>query len=257
MTQRDRLLEAHGSVQTLARGLAVLEALNSHRGVTAAEAAIACRLPRTTTLRLISTLAKLGFVRFDEASRRYFPGARVLSLSAGFDRADLLDEQAGEALRAAADEVRWPMNFSVRDELSMCVRSSTDHASPLAVHKVLPGMRIPLLQCASGLAWLGAQPPQVCTRIVGEALAAPGDVKWSRDQLESEIERTRQRGYAVFRRPERFTTMVGLSVTVRMASGEAAAVCVRFAERAVSVPVAERDFLPKLRAIAERLGGAY
>jgi IclR family transcriptional regulator, mhp operon transcriptional activator len=257
MTQRDRSMETPGSVQTLVRGLTVLEVLNGNRGLTAAEASVACRLPRTTTLRLLSTLVKLGFVRFDEVSRRYFPATRVLSLSAGFDRADLLNEKAGEALREASAEVRWPMHFSVRDEFSMQVRSSTDHASPLAVHKVLPGMRIPLLQCASGLAWLAAQPPEACGPILDEALTRPGEIKWSREQIESEIAQTRQRGYAIFRRPERFTTMVGLSVPVGTAGGEAAAVCVRFAERAVPLRTAEKDFLPRLRAIADRLGGSH
>ncbi len=255
-------METQGSVQTLVRGLTVLEVLNGSRGLTAAEASVACRLPRTTTLRLLSTLVKLGFVRFDDASRRYYPATRVLSLSAGFDRADLLNERAGAVLREAAGEVRWPMHFSVREELSMQVRSSTDHATPLAVHKVLPGMRIPLLQCASGLAWLGTQAPEVCSRIVDAALAVPGaasagETKWNREQLEAELAQTRQRGYAVFRRPERFTTMVGLSVPVGTGDGGTAAVCVRFAERAVPLRTAERDFLPRLRAIAALIGESH
>jgi IclR family mhp operon transcriptional activator len=257
VTQRDRLLEAQGSVQTLVRGLTVLEVLNGNRGLTAAEASVACRLPRTTTLRLLSTLVKLGFVRFDDTNRRYFPATRVLSLSAGFDRADLLNERAGAVLREAAGDVRWPMHFSVREALAMQVRSSTDHDSPLAVHKLLPGMRIPLLQCASGLAWLGAQTPEACERILDEAMAVQGEVKWSREQLDSELAQTRQRGYAIFRRPERFTTMVGLSVPVATASGEAAAVCVRFAERAVPLRTAEKEFLPRLRDIAAQLGDSH
>ena len=257
MTQRDRLLETQGSVQTLVRGLTVLEVLNGNRGLTAAAASVACRLPRTTTLRLLSTLVRLGFVRFDEVSRRYFPATRVLSLSAGFDRADLLNERAGAVLREAAGEVRWPMHFAVREALSMQVRSSTDHVTPLAVHKVLPGMRIPLLQCASGLAWLGTQAPEACNRIVEEALSAPGDVKWSREHLEAALAQTRQRGYAVFRRPERFTTMVGLSVPVGTGDGDTAAVCVRFAERAVPLRTAEREFLPRLRAIAAQISDAH
>jgi hypothetical protein len=41
-----------------------------------------------------------------------------------------------------------------------------------------------------------------------EALTRPGESTWSREQGESELAQTRQRGYATFRRPERFTTIL-------------------------------------------------
>lgn len=240
-------------VQVLRRGLQVLQVVNARPGLCTAQIAAACGLARTTTQRILNTLHNDGFLRRDPANRTYVPSQRVLTLSGGFDRTALVTERAADALLRRTDKVQWPMHFATRDGRAMVVRASTDQTSPLAVHKLLPGIRIPLLQCSAGLAWLAAQPQSARAPVVEEALRDPGEVSWDRPRLEEALHYCESHGHAVFRRPQRVSAMIGLSVPVQLGELGTAAVTVRFAEKAVSLKEAEERFLPELLAAAAQV----
>ncbi len=247
-------MEHRSDVQSLGRGLRILEVVNEHPGSSTAELALACKLPRTTTHRLLVTLAQQGFVRRDEWTQRYLPTSRVLRLVSGFDLTARLTERAQSVLNGMKTSLDWPMNVSTRDQLLMRVRASTDRLNPLAVHKLRPGAGIPLLQCAAGLAWLAAQPAAEREQIIEDAIPQPAEVPWRRSDLERALGETERRGFAVFRRPQRFSALVGISVPVRIDGRVDAALSVQFAERAISVNAACERFLPHLNAAAAALG---
>ncbi|MCU0759872.1 MAG: helix-turn-helix domain-containing protein [Steroidobacteraceae bacterium] len=240
-------------VQVLRRGLQVLQVVNAQPGLCTAQIATACGLARTTTQRILNTLHNDGFLRRDPATRTYVPSQRVLSLSGGFDRTALVTERAADALSQRAGRILWPMHFATRDGRAMVVRASTDQSSPLAVHKLLPGIRIPLLQCSAGLAWLAAQPQSQRTPVLEDALREPGEVAWDRPRLEEALHYCESRGHAVFRRPQRISAMIGLSVPVQLGQFGTAALSVRFAEKAVSLREAEERFVPELLAAAAQV----
>ncbi|MCP5339902.1 MAG: helix-turn-helix domain-containing protein [Sinobacteraceae bacterium] len=240
-------------VQVLRRGLQVLQVVNAQPGLSTAQIAVACGLARTTTQRILNTLHNDGFLRRDPATRTYVPSHRVLSLSGGFDRAALVTERAADALQQRAARIIWPMHFTTRDGCTMVVRASTDQFSPLAVHKMLPGLRIPLLQCSAGLAWLAAQPQSARAPVVEEALRDPGEVSWDRPRLEEALHYCEAHGHAIFRRPQRVSAMIGLAVPVSLGEFGIGALSVRFAEKAVSLKEAEERFVPELLACAAQL----
>ena len=249
-------MDHSSDVQSLLRGLRVLEVVNALPGSCVSEIAVKCQLPRTSTHRLLNTLTHNGFARRDDRTQRYFPTQRVLHLACGFDRAAHLAERARLLLQELSGSISWPMHFSTQDHLTMQIGASTDHVSPLAVEKLLPGQRIPLLQCAAGLAWLASQPGEERRKIVEAEIAKRGEVVWNRPQLESALLETQRRGFAVFRRPQRCTVMVGLSVPVRIEGEVQAALSVRFAESAIPISCAREKFLPALAAAATRLSDA-
>jgi IclR family mhp operon transcriptional activator len=249
-------MERQSDVQSLLRGLMVLEEVNHRPGAVAMDIAVACNLPYTTAHRVLRTLTANGFLRREEGSGRYAPASRVLQLANGYDVQEHLTARAQAELKDLTSDVQWPMHFAIRNELAMQIRASTDRFSPLAVQKLMPGQSIPVLQCAAGLAWLAAQPTEDRDGILDAAMAEPGEIAWSRTQIEKAIATTQQRGYAIFRRPQRFTTMVGLSVPIRVNGAVNAALSVRFAESALQVAAACDRFLPRLRAAAARLGSA-
>ncbi len=246
-------MDYRSEVQSLIRGLQVLEAVNRKPGLVTAEIAVACNLPRTTTHRALTTLTQHGFVRRDEWTLGYLPTGRVLQLAAGFDPTARLTETARSVLEEMTTVVNWPMHFSMPDHFDMRIRASTDRMTPLAVQKLKPGQAIPVLQCAAGLAWLASQPECERNKIVDATIPAPGEVMWKRPQLESTLVETQRRGYALFRRPQRYSAMIGLSVPVRIGGHVDAALSVRFAERALPVAAAREKFLPHLVAAAARL----
>jgi DNA-binding IclR family transcriptional regulator len=177
----------------------------------------------------------------------------VLRLVGGFDTLAYVTERALGVVDGLAREWEWPIDFSTRDHLCMRISVSTDLQNPLSVHKLQPGTRIPLLQCGAGLACLARQADPVRSKLIEAAIKEPGDVVWDRRGLEQVLLKSSQEGFALFRRPQRFTAMVALSVPI-VVNGEAnAALSVRFAERALPVAKAVERYLPRLASAASRL----
>ncbi len=101
-----RPADAEGGSQTLERGLAVLVELGRHpRGLTTAEAAVACGLHRSITHRLLVSLVRTGFADRDAAGRfRVGPAAADLAHGVGVRPARLRDV-AGPVLHRLAVEL--------------------------------------------------------------------------------------------------------------------------------------------------------
>ena len=102
--------------QSLERGLAILSAFRSGRPVLGvSELSREVGLSRSTAHRYIATLATLGYLDQDPASRKYRLGPRVLDL--GFSAINSMDlrEVAAPHLQALSDETGHTVNMAVLD----------------------------------------------------------------------------------------------------------------------------------------------
>jgi IclR family mhp operon transcriptional activator len=248
-------------IQSLLKGLRIIEAINHSPGLILAQIAASCGLPRTTAHRALRTLEQSGFIYREAATARYYPHRRVLGLSCGFDSLAQVTALVREQFDELAQQVAWPLHFSTpqldSDSPQMHVQASTDFVSPLAVEKLLPGRSIPLLQCAAGLAWLSTIAPSDRAPIIERAIRGPceqsSQTRWTAAALEEKLQKTRERGYAEFCWPGRHTDLVGLSVPVQVDDRHSAALSVRFAGTAVPVRDAVARFVPLLRTVANRV----
>ena len=159
--------------QLLVRGLKVLEAVNARPGAITAELCVLCELSRTSTHRILMTLVRNGFAYRDDSTGGFYAAHGVLNLARGYDGAAQLSELAHREFAATSGKVLWPLSLTIAERLTMRVASTTDHESPFAVEKLMPGTRIPVLQCAAGLAWLATVEAQERAAIVEAALAQP------------------------------------------------------------------------------------
>ena len=102
--------------QSLERGLAILSAFRSGRPLLGvSDLAREVGLSRSTTHRYIATLAALGYLQQDQATRKYRLGPRVLDL--GFSAINSMDlrELAAPHLQALSDETGHTVNMAVLD----------------------------------------------------------------------------------------------------------------------------------------------
>lgn len=248
-------------IQSLLKGLRIIEAINHSPGMILAQIAASCGLPRTTAHRALRTLEQNGFIYRDQATARYFAHSRVLLLSCAFDPLAQATALVREQFAELAPQVGWPLHFSTPlvnvASPQMHVQASTDFVSPLAVDKLLPGHDIPVLQCAAGLAWLSSLPVAERAPIIERALQGPceraSQIRWTHSAVEEKLQRIQLRGYADFHWSGRHTSLVGLSVPVHIDARCTAAVSIRFAETAVPVREAVARFLPLLHAVAARV----
>src|SRR6516225_155912 len=113
--QRER-----GFSQSLERGLAILSAFTSTRPVLGvSDLAREVGLSRSSAHRYIATLAALGYLEQDRATRRYRLGPRVLDLGFSAINSMELRQHAPADLQALSDSTGHTVNMAVLDGIDI------------------------------------------------------------------------------------------------------------------------------------------
>jgi IclR family pca regulon transcriptional regulator len=151
-----------GLSQSLERGLAILSLFTPDRpALGISEIAGTLGLTRSTTHRYVATLARLGYLDQDAASRKYRLGSRVLDL--GFSLLGSMDlrEIAAPHLRRLTDATGYTSNLAIRDDTDVILidrvrgRPGRYHQLEFSLHV---GSRLPAYCSATGKALLAFLP---------------------------------------------------------------------------------------------------
>jgi IclR family mhp operon transcriptional activator len=226
-------------IRALIRGLEALAVLNRKNGATVSEVTSEIKLPRTTTYRILETLAEAGYVFRDAADDRYRLTLLVRGLAEGFDDEAWITQIARPCINDLCKDIVWPVTLLSPSGTSMLIRDTTDHASPLAVERFTAGFRLPLLMSASGRVYLAfCQQAQRDTLldILSRSTREEDKLARSRPEVEKILEEAREQGYATAVRTRR----------VLIDDRVLAAIAVRFSASAVPLRLAVERFVPKL-----------
>lgn len=248
--------ESTRPIRALHRGLAVLTQLNQLQRASINTLALAVRLPRTTTYRILETLRAAGYVTRDRKDDCYLPTLRVCTLSAGYDREVMLEQRARPLLAELSREILWPLTLSTPSGPSMLVRETTDRNCPLALEPIEVGARLPMLSTAAGRAYLAWCAPQLRNAVL-ELLAhspRPEDrLAQDRQECERLMSETRTQGFSLATRARRVSEETSLAIPIRAEDQVLATLMVRFAATAVTLRSAAEQFLPRMREIVTSL----
>jgi IclR family mhp operon transcriptional activator len=245
-------------IRALLRGLEVLHVLNQQNGATVSEVATAIDLPRTTTYRILETLCHAGYAYRAASDERYRLTILVRGLSDGFDDEAWVTQIARPYMYELCNELVWPVAIATLSGSTMMIRQTTDHRSPLAVEKRGPGFRVAILGSASGLAYLAWCPPEqreALLDLLAKSKRPEDQAAQNRRKVSDTLTETRKRGYALWRRPRRVSDELSLSVPI-LTEGDRllATLTIRFSSTAVPEAEAVQRFIPRLRAVAQRIG---
>jgi IclR family mhp operon transcriptional activator len=246
-------------IRALLRGLEVLHVLNQRNGATVSEVATAIELPRTTTYRILETLCNAGYAYRAASDERYRLTIMVRGLSDGFDDEAWVTQIARPYMYELCTELVWPIAIATLSGSTMLVRQTTDHRSPLAVEKRGPGFRVAILTSASGLCYLAHCPPEQQDALL-DLLMRPKrgeEQQSSRKKTAEQLAETRKRGYSVWRRPRRISDELSFSVPILAKDRLLASLTIRFSSTAVPEADAVQRFIPKLKAVAQRIGNDF
>lgn len=186
-------------MQTVERAMAVLSVIAAEKtplGVT--EIARSLDLPKSAVHRTLGTLVDTGFVEKDDESSRYYLGPRAIDLGmAAIGNPDI---------RVAVVPVMEQLTAGTQETttLSVLVGRHRVYVSQIEAPRtvrmtVKVGVRFPLYAGASGKAILSFLPESQREAYLAGVELEPltPDTITSREQLEQEIERVREAGYAV------------------------------------------------------------
>ncbi|WP_256372899.1 helix-turn-helix domain-containing protein [Breoghania sp. L-A4] len=147
-------ISTFGAVRSLQRGLEVLQAINRHNGLKAADVAKVVGIPRPTAYRLLETLESMELVVRGPSEDTWRPTLHTKSLSSGFRDEDWVAQIAVPEMVKLGRQVLWPLDLVVFRNYRMEVRESTHNISPFSVDHGMVGRGLPVLDTASGRVYL-------------------------------------------------------------------------------------------------------
>ncbi|MEU9484628.1 IclR family transcriptional regulator [Streptomyces decoyicus] len=176
------------------RLLTVLAELPAGAGVSAI--ARSAQLPVSSAHRLLGRLAEEGFVAYDEDTRRYALGVRVLELARGFQRSDAGWAAASGPMRRLAARTGLPAIAGVLDGSDVLLVLTIEGTQHLQLRSA-EGTRNPWHATSLGKALVAALPERERERLLAAPLPAvtPRTVTTA-DALRTELTRVRAQGWA-------------------------------------------------------------
>jgi len=243
-------------VKSLKKALRALTFLNANGESTVTEVACAIGVPRTTSHRLLETLASEGYVEKQPHSHIYRLTSLVQKLSSGFGNADLVVEVAKPRVIRAGAAVRWPLALATPSGSDMVVRIATDHDTPLAIDRYYIGFRTPMTHAPAGLCYLAFCEDDQRASI----LEAPPRSRSAEDpkpdlDLEYTLEQIRQQGFC-HRRFAQYREG-GLAVPVFADGRVVGGIVMRYTKSAMKAGALEELYVPILRDLAANISAAY
>jgi IclR family pca regulon transcriptional regulator len=247
------------SSQSLERGLAILGAFTPDRpALGISELAQRFGLTRSTTHRYVATLAKLGYLDQDDATRKYRLGIRVLDLGFSVLGGLGLREIAAPHLQRLTAATGHTSNLAIRDDTDVILidrirgRPGRYHHLEFGLHA---GSRIPSYCSATGKALLAflAQPDldDMLDRI--DLLPRGPRTLTSRAALTAELSQVRRTGIAL-NDEELDSGLRSIAVPIRSRAGAVvAAINLAFPWSPVAMSELADQFGPLLQATARQI----
>ncbi|MGH3250460.1 MAG: IclR family transcriptional regulator [Trebonia sp.] len=247
------------SSQSLERGLAILGAFTPDRpALGISELARLLGLTRSTTHRYVATLAKLGYLDQDDATRKYRLGIRVLDLGFSVLGALGLREIAAPNLQRLTAATGHTSNLAIRDDTDVILidrfrgRPGRYHHLEFSLHA---GSRIPSYCSATGKALLAFLAPPDLDELLGRIEFLPRGPRGAggRAALTAELGQVRRTGIAL-NDEELESGLRSIAVPIRSRSGTVvAAINLAFPWSPVAMSELTDQFGPLLQGTARQI----
>jgi IclR family pca regulon transcriptional regulator len=189
--------------QSLERGLAILSAFRSGRPLLGiSELGRELGVGRSTTHRYVATLAALGYLKQDPATRKYRLGPRVLDLGFSAINSMELRELAAPHLQQLSDQTGFTVNMAILDGVDIVYveRCRSSRAGQREIDLNLHvGSRMPAYCTSMGKVLLAfLEPEERDALIERSALVQRGpNTLTTGKSLSTELERVRHDGFAI------------------------------------------------------------
>ena len=236
-------------IEPVRRSFAVLEALSRRRTSTLSVLVEETALPRPTVVRLLHTLAALGYAQRVSRQQGYRLTDRVLGLSGSIRFVDHLVDAALPHMSRFTSEHGWPLYLATLSYGAITIRHSTAPESPMSFEAAGLNTRRSVLISALGRAWLAFCPEDERCAILRDI---GGLAPRQEAALRTALEGVRRVGYAFTATP-RPMRIHGMAVPIRSGERMLGSLSMRFPRSAMTEEEAIRRFGRPLTTLARAI----
>ena len=231
------------SLQSLQRGLAVLELYNRQNGAKISDIVKILGLPRGTAYRLIETLRRSGYLVKGNARGQYWLAAQVTSLDSEYKREKWIIRVLTPLLEQLSEDVLWSVSLEMIQDQQLMIKAVVHPLSPLTNERYPVGARVALNGSAAGLLHVANYESGSSETIrieVGRNSMSKGD----RVAI-------RRRGYAIYIRAE--PAMSELAVPIYVQQNLIATLTARYIPSVLSDRHGAKRLADRLRIAAQEI----
>lgn len=277
----DKAVKHSFATQTLERGLMVLAAIvRADIGLTPGEVAKQLKMSRPGAYRAIAGLSAQGYVRKLEAGGRYVLSHRALEMLSARKADDARMAALHRIMKKLCAEIVWPVSVAGRASgegaagLRMLVWATTDAETSLTLERFGAGFTVPMLESASGLAYLAHVNGDTQYTLLHKLAASKepfADLARNRTRVMALLRDCKKRGAAMTThepRARRIRTRSGpdsaaqgrttsMSVPIMVRGEVLACIAMRYFDSAMSRPKAMQRYLRTLQDAAAEIAKAW
>lgn len=203
---------------TLAKGLRILSEFSACESLGNSDLAGRTQLPKATISRMTSTLHALGYLRWDDSTRKFSMGERLLSMGANIQQRLGLGPETDWRLQQWAQAQHCEVLVSrLEHERLLCLRAYAPH--PVAATgpaQVRAGDTLPLWHSSAGLLHCITGPLATRTRLLAQLHQQPeAQQTLGRERIAAAYRSFQQQGYIRLEEGWR-SGAVGLSFQARL-----------------------------------------
>lgn len=251
-------MDERQEVKSLKKALRALTFLNVHGESTVTEVACAIGVPRTTSYRLLETLASAGYVEKQDHSDLYRLTSLVQQLSSGFGDSDLVVEIAKPLVQQVGADIAWPLALATPRGKNMAVRVTTDYDTSLVIDRYVVGFLTPILHAPSGFCYLAFCDETVRHALICEAEGTdpkPDVLQHGLAHLDYLLDQVRTRGFCNILYPE--YREGGLAVPLLIDGRAVGGIVMRYMKSTQRPQEVEAKYVPILKQLADDVVKAY
>lgn len=184
-------------IQSLEKGLLVLEAFGRHETMNLQEMSRAVGISTSSAQRVAYTLEQLGYIGRQPGSKRYRLAVKAMSLGYSYLARERLFRSAHAILHRLHQECGESVNFSVPDGDDMVFVMRIHTFKHVPVYMPI-GARIPITASASGRAVLANLPPEEVDELLARTTLVRHTPRTTMDvgSLRRIIDEAREEGFA-------------------------------------------------------------
>ena len=239
---------------SLVRGLLVLECFSPHKdSYTLAGLSRLVDIPKSSLYRVVKTLSEMNYLRYDDQSKRYYLGTRVLSLGFSVLQSMELREIARPYLEKLSRECNKTVNLAILDKHEM-VYVERVRVPGIRAFNISIGNRIPVWSTAVGKAVLAHLEPAKLKALLKQLRELP-EFKVGENRLIKALDQVRRDGFAL-NDQEFLRGIRAVAVPIFSPDGVNCAINIVVEPEEVSIEELRKQYAPRLISVGKELSRA-